>query len=307
MRRPQDITKEIDFVSLTNLNSDCQRLFHGRGHAYEGFEFINIDWLSPVILITLYKSAEDAWLSELVDLLIANVDFFQSIQVQHRYEKGGPIECLCGEPVSEAIVSEQGLKFHIQLGKSQNTGLFLDMVNGRDWVRQHAKDKAVLNLFSYTCAFSVAAMAGGASRVVNIDNNRSVLNKGRDNHKLNLTDFRDVRFEKLDIFKSYNRIKKYGPYDLLICDPPTFQAGSVDIERDYRKIITRIPQWMNPGSEIMLCLNSPDLTDVFIHNVVEEFCPQCQFVKEIKPPLVFKEAMKGKGLKVLLFSYLPIG
>jgi len=53
---------------------------------------------------------------------------------------------------------------------------------------------------------------------------------------------------------SNSRIKKYGKYDLLICDPPSFQKGSVNIERDYAKIIRRIPQWMNEGAQLLLCL-----------------------------------------------------
>jgi 23S rRNA (cytosine1962-C5)-methyltransferase len=200
------------------------------------------------------------------------------------------------------------LKFHIEFGKAQNSGLFLDMANGRKWLRENSQGKNILNLFAYTCAFSVAATAGGANKVVNIDLSKASLSKGRENHQLNKLakkEGKQVVFEGVDIFKSNSRIKKHGPYDILVCDPPSFQKGSVNIERDYAKIIRRIPQWMNAGAKLMLCLNSPDLDEDFLKAEVARECPACQFEQKVANPDVFKEAHQGKGLKVLVFNYLP--
>jgi 23S rRNA (cytosine1962-C5)-methyltransferase len=294
----------IEYISPTPLDQ-CQRLFHGRGHAYPGLAHVNVDWLSPVILITLYQQVEEQWLSEQVSKLKALIPECTSIQVQHRYEKFAPTEVLWGEPIIHTVVEESELKFNVEFGKSQNTGLFLDMRNGREWVTQHSKNRNVLNLFSYTCPFSVAAIAGGAKQVVNVDVSKSSLSKGRENHRLNKQDTTKIKFEGVDIFKSYGRLKKYGPYELMICDPPSFQKGSVDIERDYSKIIRRIPQLMQKGGELLLCLNSPDLDEEFLKGEVGRECPDCQFIEKIASPEVFKEAHEGKGLKVLLFRYLP--
>jgi 23S rRNA (cytosine1962-C5)-methyltransferase len=114
-----------------------------------------------------------------------------------------------------------------------------------------------------------------------------------------------VKFEGVDIFKSNSRIKKHGLYDVIISDPPTLQFGSVNIERDYAKIIRKIPQWLKPGGEVMLCLNAPELNEQFLHDAVAEHCPDCIFESQIMPPEVFKEAHQGKGLKVLMYKYLP--
>jgi 23S rRNA (cytosine1962-C5)-methyltransferase len=294
-------------LETSDLNQ-CQRLFHGRGHAYQGLEHVNVDWFSPVILITLYQAVDGAWLSEQV-VALSTLDAFQekclSIQVQHRYQKYAPIEVIWGENISATIVEEHALKYHIQLGKSQNLGLFLDMANGRKWLLDNAKDKKILNLFAYTCAFSIAGLAGGAEQVINIDMAKAALSKGRDNHKLNGQDLSRVKFEGVDIFKSYGRLKKYGPYDILICDPPSFQKGSVDIERDYKKIIRRLSLLLKPQAEVLLCLNSPDLDESFLLAEVERECPECIFQEQILNPEVFIEAEKGKGLKVLRFKYLP--
>jgi len=292
----------IEHITATDFN-ECQRLFHGRGHAYPDLEHVNVDWLPPVILITLYQAVEESWLKEQVKQLSQLTPVCESIQVQHRYKNLAPTEVVRGKDVIHTVVEESGLKYNIEFGKSQNTGLFLDMKNGRDWVQKHSKNKNILNLFSYTCAFSVAAMAGEANKVVNVDISKSPLSKGRDNHRLNNQDTAKVKFEGVDIFKSYGRLKKHGPYDLLICDPPSFQKGSVDIERDYSKIIRRIPQLMLPDAQVVLCLNSPNLDESFILTEVDKECPNCQFIEKIATPKVFKEAHQGKGLKVLLFSY----
>lgn len=297
----------IEHINTTDF-TDCQRLFHGRGHAYEQLTHVNVDWLSPVILITLYQAVDENWLLTQARALEALTSECKSVQVQRRYEKYAPTECLLGEIIDSTTVTENGLSYYIELGKAQNSGLFLDMANGRTWVNQQASGKNVLNLFAYTCAFSVAAIAGGASQVVNIDLSKSSLSKGRENHQLNKLakkEGKKIVFEGVDIFKSNSRIKKYGKYDLLICDPPSFQKGSVNIERDYAKIIRKIPQWMNAGSQLLLCLNSPDLDEQFLKDEVARECPHCHFEKRIDNPVVFKEAHSGKGLKVLLFTYQP--
>ena len=297
----------IEHITATDF-TDAQRLFHGRGHVYPNLNHVNVDWLSPVILITLYQAVDSKWLMEQASALKSLIAECRSVQVQHRYEKFSPTELLLGEAVSNTVVSEQGLNYHIEFGKAQNSGLFLDMSNGRAWLRLHAQDKNVLNLFAYTCAFSLSAIAGGASKTVNIDLSKASLSKGRENHQLNelaKKQGKKIVFEGVDIFKSNSRIKKYGPYDILVCDPPSFQKGSVNIERDYAKIIRRIPQWMNAGATLMLCLNSPDLDDNFLKAEVARECPDCKFEQRIENPEVFKEAHEGKGLKVLIFTYQP--
>lgn len=298
---------ELIAFSLTNLNErqlkECQRLFHGRGKAYEGCEHITIDWLPPVALITLYQEESLDRLKQLTDELRQFLPHCQSVQVRYRCRPKSPYETFFGDEHLAFPVVENNLKYHIELGRTQNTGLFLDMKNGRSWVQNNTKNKHVLNLFAYTCGFSVAAIAGGAQQVVNIDVSKAALSKGRENHRLNQQDLSKVIFEGVDIFKSYSRLKKYGPYDLLICDPPQFQKGRVDIKRDYKKIIRRIPELLKPKGLVMLCLNSPELTDDFLDHLIESECPQCLFVENISPPDVFKESEKGRGLKTKIYQF----
>lgn len=287
-------------------DNDAQRLFHGRSHLYDGFQHVAIDWLAPVVLITLYKKVNEAELRLLASKLASSIPEARSIQVQYRYLQQGPIEVIIGEDCAKTVVVENGLKYQITLGRAQNTGLFLDMKNGRQWVQQNAQGRRVLNLFSYTCAFSVAAIAGGAKSVFNIDMSRASLSTGRDNHRLNDHETNKVKFDSLNIFKSFGRINKNGPYDLLMCDPPSFQKGSVDIERDYKKIIRRLPEFMNPDGLVMLCLNSPDLGTDFLMQTVDDECSDCQLIKELLPSKIFQNLVTQKGLKILIYAYKPI-
>ena len=73
----------------------------------------------------------------------------------------------------------------LNLQSNQNNGYFPDMKNGREYITKISKDKIVLNLFSYTCAFSIAALKGEARSVSNIDMSKSALTTGRENHHLN--------------------------------------------------------------------------------------------------------------------------
>ncbi|NOQ77668.1 MAG: methyltransferase, partial [Methylococcaceae bacterium] len=152
----------VKFLKLPTTEDElqqAQRLFHGRGHAYEDLHHITIDWLPPVLLITLFSPEPQSNIETLADKLLALLPCCKSIQLQHRYQLSGPIDIIRGESIPQLLITENDLQFSINLGQARNTGLFLDMQNGRRWVQAHSDNKRVLNLFSYTCGFSVAAIA----------------------------------------------------------------------------------------------------------------------------------------------------
>ncbi len=213
-------------TELTQAPNEIRRLFHGRGRRFEGLEQITCDWLQGQLIINLFREVDDEFLAELKNGLktLAESSVWSDKQgrtmvLQHRYADGAPSEVLLGELDARPVVEESGLKYQLDIGRNQNFGLFLDMRYGRDWVRENAKHKNVLNLFAYTCGFSVAAIAGGADKVVNVDMAKASLSKGRENHKLNGHNINQVSFLGHDIFKSWGKIKKSGQYDLIIIDP----------------------------------------------------------------------------------------
>ncbi|MDA7746389.1 class I SAM-dependent methyltransferase [Psychromonas sp.] len=289
---------------LVGQEKEMFRLFHGRGFHYPQFQHVNIDWLSPVLLVILYKEENTEWLSELSKFLLEEMTqkgfAVRSIQVQFRCRDLAPTELLYGDPLSDFVACENNLSYKISLGKNQNYGIFLDMKNGRTWLRNNSLNKRILNLFSYTCAFSTAAIAGGAEQVVNLDMSKAALAVGRDNHRLNGHDLAKVKYLGHDLFKSWGKVKRLGPYDIVIADPPSLQKGSVNIERDYPKIMRRLPELLTHGGQALLCLNSPDLDFQFIYSALVEHCPQAKVIGVIAPPVEFINIEIDKGLKCVL-------
>jgi 23S rRNA (cytosine1962-C5)-methyltransferase len=175
------------------------------------------------------------------------------------------------------------------------------MREGRKWVKEQAKEKRVLNLFSYTCAFSVAAIDGGADHVVNVDMSKGSINIGRDNHRLNGIKGDRVTFLAYDLFKSWKKVRQLGPYDLVVIDPPSFQPGSFIAEKDYRKVIRRLNELTEAKSQVLACHNDPKNGTEFLKQLMLEECPDFKFVERLANPEDFPEAELEKGLKVLLY------
>jgi 23S rRNA (cytosine1962-C5)-methyltransferase len=188
----------------------------------------------------------------------------------------------------------------VHLLKGQNHGLFLDMANGRQWVREQAQDAKVLNLFAYTCAFSIAALQGGAKQVVNLDMSSAAMGIGQLNHALNGLQA-GASFLTHDIFKTWGKITRSGPYHLIIVDPPSFQKGSFIATQDYAKLMRRLPDLLRPGGQVMLCLNAPELGVDFLRSQMREVAPELIFEKRLDNPPVFKDVDADRALKVLLY------
>ena len=184
--------------------------------------------------------------------------------------------------------------------KGQNHGLFLDMACGRQWLRERARDQRVLNLFAYTCAFSVAALQGGAREVVNVDMAAGALALGQNNHQLN--GLAGARFLAHDLFSSWGKVKRMGPYDIVVVDPPSYQKGSFVATKDYARVVRRLPELLAPGGQALLCLNAPELPSQFLLDLVAAEAPGLRFVQRLDNPAVFADVDSERALKVLLFQ-----
>ena len=126
-----------------------------------------------------------------------------------------------GDREGRLIVREAGLRFGADLLYGRNPGLFLDAAEARAALRASSAGKRVLNLFSYTAGFGLAAAAGGAERTVNVDAVPSAIERGRVNYALNglRVDARD--HVKKDVFEYLRRAKKARQrFDTIVLDPP---------------------------------------------------------------------------------------
>ncbi|WP_094751499.1 class I SAM-dependent methyltransferase [Psychromonas sp. CD1] len=302
------LLEKIDWKRIASLPQiELQRLYHGRGFQHLDTCHINIEWLSPVILIILYKEETQATLEQLTEKLLLQMQkinfLVKSVQVQYRCRDHAPTQLLWGDAITDFIGVEQGLKYTLSLGRNQNYGLFLDMKNGRNWLRENAQNKSILNLFSYTCGFSNVAIEGGAKRVINLDMSKAALAVGRENHRLNGHDLSKVKYLGHDLFKSWGKLKRLGAYDIVIVDPPSLQKGSINIERDYPKIIRRLADLLNSGGVALLCLNSPNLDFSFLEKILMHECPEAKIIKRIDPESHFINVNPERGLKCLLVKF----
>lgn len=262
--------KKLIQNNLENKTFEIKRVFHGRGNFYKDFNYLTVDSLNEILFATFFEESSDE--NEIIKALkdIANAYNYKTFIVQKKYKKDELNEAIIGEIPPFYIVVENGLKYKINFF-NKNIGIFLDMKIGREYISSICKDKNVLNLFSYTCAFSVVAINEKAKQVVNVDMAKGALTTGRENHHLNNLDTKKVKFMPYDILKSWNRIKKEGTYDIIIIDPPSFQKGSFAATKDYEKIIKKLPELASENCIVLSCLNAPELDSDFIKQKFEEF------------------------------------
>lgn len=286
--------------NLINRNNEIKRVFHGRGNFYEDYNYLTLDCLGDVLLATFFEQTTEE--ENIINLLknIAIKENFETFIVQRRYKSSDFNEAIIGEINPTYVVFENALKYQINFF-NKNIGIFLDMKTGREYLSSICKDKSVLNLFSYTCSFSVVAINSGATKVVNVDMAKNALTTGRTNHHLNNLDTKKVEFMPYNILKSFSRIRKYAPYDIVIIDPPSFQKGSFSASSDYEKIIRKLDELTNNESIVMAALNDPMLDSAFLIEKFKEFAPNFIFDRILDNLQEFKAIDEEKSLKILIF------
>ncbi|QEZ88903.1 class I SAM-dependent methyltransferase [Aliarcobacter cibarius] len=296
----QNLEENIS-INLKDKTDEIKRVFHGRGNFYDNFSFLTVDSLDNTLFATFYEenSEELEIIKILKNLTLSNN--FQNLIVQRKYKNSDFFESIYGEIPENFYAIENGLKYKIDF-RNRNIGLFFDMKNTREYIKNISKNKSILNLFSYTCAFSVTSIFGGASKVVNIDMGKNSLSIGRQNHHINGLETKNVKFLPHNILKSFGRIKSESPFDIIIIDPPSFQKGSFVATNDYVKIVKRLDSFSNKGSLIVACLNDPFLTSSYLKEIFKEFAPDFKFIKRIENPKEFVSNSDENGLKVLIFE-----
>lgn len=316
-------------AAIATYNGDSRRAFHGRGHCFPGYEAVCVDLFAPIVWVSLFDrpvpdaeadagaeeggaSAASRFSQNKLDKLLPEIadcidgSAFNSVLVQHRYERPCRVSVAHGSLPEGAVAAEQGATYELMLEGNQNIGFFLDAEPARAWLRANCNGDRVLNLFAYTCAFSVAAVQGGAQGVVNIDMSRSAMRTGERNHSRNFSpeqlERTRVKFFPHEIFRSISRLEKNGPYDTIIVDPPSRQPGSFEVDRDYPKLLRKLPRLLRPGGKVLCMLNAPNRDQSFLHNMVSENYPELRFLKRLGNSPDFPDESRERQLKMLLFD-----
>ena len=181
-------------------------------------------------------------------------------------------ELLAGDAMPErAPFLEHGLSFVAEVAAGQKTGFFLDQRENRRLVRSLAAGRSFLNLFSYSGAFGVAALAGGATRVAHVDVSGAALELARENHRRNGQPVEGiesrVETREADVFDDLRaRVQAGESWDFIVTDPPAFAKRKADVDkacRGYKDINRLAFQLLAPGGLLLACSCSgrvsPDL------------------------------------------------
>jgi len=277
-----------------NLNEEFRRIYHGRGKDGE-YKSVTIDSIDNILFVQFFDDEKE----EIIEFLKEYIQTSRHNILLSKHRPSNTLKAIIGEIPKDAVAIENGLKFKLNF-YNQNIGYFGDTKNARMYVEDIAKDKKVLNLFSYTCGFSLYAKRGGASKIINMDMSKSALSIGMKNHSINGFDMKNILFWPHNILKSFSKIRKNAPYDVIIIDPPTYQTNFI-AKNDYLKIIKRLDSFSNKNTILLACLNSPDYDEEFLKGLVENNS-KFVFHKKIENP---KEYANG-SLKSLIFRLSPI-
>jgi 23S rRNA (cytosine1962-C5)-methyltransferase len=258
-------------VLHTSAMTNTYRLINRSG---DGFPDLAVDRYGNVLVAHVYSQGIKvapplAVLQALADRVGAEAVYIKYRPVQgnvldDRAKKSlTPIEPLIGRAVERVEVIENGSRYIIRPAEGLNPGLFLDMREVREFVRTNSAGKTVLNCFAYTCAFGVAALQGGAVRVLNLDISRHYLDWGRENAELNGFANVPTDFVKGDVFDWLRRFGKRGQkFDVVILDPPSYSTTHetrFSVERDTARLVALAAKVVQPGGCLIACTNYEQL------------------------------------------------
>jgi len=241
-------------------DTDALRLVHGSA---DGFEGLTADRLGSVVLVERHR--RDAPAERLIEALAERFDDAPVFLKERWSREAGDLagRQVGGPPIDpdEVIARERGLSFAVRLVAGEHVGLFLDSRPARALVRRLAGGRRVLNLFSYTGGFGVAAASGGARATTNVDSKRSAHAAARRNYELNGSPAETRTFMRDDVIRFLNRAAKgSGRYDLVVLDPPPRfdRAGgkTYDAREGYGRLVMRCLKVIEAGGLLLAGSNA---------------------------------------------------
>lgn len=251
--------------------TNAYRLVNGEG---DGIPGLIVDVYDRVVVLQSSTKGMDVlkpWIVDWINQHLKPQTIYEKSLLPSRREEGlqDVQGYLSGKENPEVSFKENGLHFTMSLEKSQKTGFFLDHREMRQWIRQLASGKKVLNAFSYTGGFSVYALAGGATRVDSVDISKEAIDTAEKNVALNGWDPKSQGFFCEDVFLFLRQHDL--PYELVILDPPAFAKRQKDVIaacRGYKDINRVAMHKMPPQSFLLTCSCSHYVDEELFQKVV---------------------------------------
>ena len=210
---------------LDGQHTAC-RLIHGEA---DGLPGVIADRYGDTLVVQFTAAGAEHWRATIVQALLV------ATGAQNAYERSDAdvrsLEGLlartgvvAGRVPDEVVMIENGIRYRVDIVAGQKTGFFLDQRENRAAVQNYAANRAVLNMFCYTGAFSLAALSGGAASVLSIDSSTEALALARENLQRNpQLPAERAQWRAADAFQELRRLRDAGQqFDLVVLDPPKF-------------------------------------------------------------------------------------
>ena len=293
--------------------TNAVRLVNGEGDMLPG---LIVDQYADVLVMqvsTLGMERLKPFVLETLVELTQPRAVYEKSDVAARYEEGLTdfAGLLYGRDFGPLVVTEQGLRFHVDIKHGQKTGLFLDQREMRALVQSLAAGRQVLNGFAYTGGFSLYAHRGRARRVVSVDSSGGALRLAQGNHILNGFSVTDDDFVEADMF-AYLRQLDAAAFDFIILDPPALARKREDVIRAGRayKDLNRLAMAkVAPGGLVLTCSCSHFVDEKLFGQIV--FQAACEAGRHVRILHRHRQALdhpvsvfhpEGSYLKSLLLS-----
>jgi len=238
----------------SSKHTNAIRLVHGES---DGLPGLIVDRYADVLVAQFLAAGVERWRDEILNALMdlsgceaifersdAEVRKLEGLEPKTGFVRGD-------RSASRCPIIEHGLNFRVDVEQGQKTGFFLDQRVNRQRVRSLASGREVLDGFSYTGGFAVAALAGGAKRVTAIESSAPALEVARENLAANPLDASKVEFTQADVFKHLRLLRdRAAKFDLVVLDPPKFAPTAAQAEhaaRAYKDINLLALKLLRPG------------------------------------------------------------
>jgi 23S rRNA (cytosine1962-C5)-methyltransferase len=273
----QRVTTAIRARARFDIRSDGLRLVHGEA---DGLPGLIVDRYGDTLVAQFLSAGAERWKDVLADALLAETGLarlYERSDASARGLEGLPEATgwLRGEGPTGLILREHDWQLGLDIAQGHKTGFYLDQRDSRkrfaDYTRR-LQFQRVLNCYSYTGGFSVAALAGGAAHVTSIDSSGPALEQARANVALNGFDLARTEFLDADVNASLRRFGQEGrSFDAIVLDPPKFAPTVAHAERAARayKDINRLAfKLLEPGGVLFTYSCSGGISADLFHKIV---------------------------------------
>lgn len=257
-----------------NEQTNAYRFFNGEG---DGLGGLTIDVYADYYVFSWYSAGIYKHQQTILKAFLAVVSDVKGVYEKIRYQTKTKPETnhIYGEEAPEPLlIKENGITFATYLNDGLMTGIFLDQRDVRRSILEHySMDKTVLNTFSYTGAFSVAAAMGGASHTTSVDLANRSLEKTKEQFEVNGLDPELQTIRVMDVFDYFRyAIRKQLKFDTVVVDPPSFARSkkrTFSVSKDYTALLEDIIDITNEDGVIIASTNAANVSTEKFEQFIE--------------------------------------